>query len=309
MPALSRARRDYSYAESWAEAPAAAGEEDAAEGGRCGGRGVTLTPTLVSVWLALTDCTLDNGCMVVLPKGEGRAFTWPMLCRMAFTLHHGMMLTGRATLARPSSAEHDPLFERPDHDDHLRVATEGARGVTECRFNLAAGRPLPAPAGSVLTWSGCAPVALSFPRFAHTHTAMFYRSPVGGGTACCGETKKRRSLGNRNTVHWGSACNAAGAGRPRRSMAVTFRRKDLSSGGCCPPSAAATPQKASAEDGGEAAAAAAAPAWLRGGLLSREQARALSLEDRLKLVAQGLLLYSRWYSMPSALPLPLVKLQ
>ena len=28
-----------------------------------------LKPTLVSVWLALTDCTLDNGCMVVLPRG------------------------------------------------------------------------------------------------------------------------------------------------------------------------------------------------------------------------------------------------
>lgn len=92
-------------------------------------------------------------------------------------------------------------------------------------------------------------------------------------------------------------------------MAVTFRRADFSSGGC--PSASAPPAAAE-EPGGSTIAAqqedAAAPAWLRGGLLSREQARALTMADRLKLVAQGLLLYSRWYDMPQALPHPLVAL-
>lgn len=55
-----------------------------------------------------------------------------------------------------STAEHDPLFALPDHRDHLRAATEGAPGVTECRFALAAGRPLPVQAGAVLAWAGCA---------------------------------------------------------------------------------------------------------------------------------------------------------
>lgn len=107
---------------------------------------------------------------------------------------------------------------------------------------------------------------------------------------------------NRNTVHWGSACNTVGAGNPRRSVAVTFRRADLAPGaGHHGPAAAQA-----APTGG--AAEALSPAWLRGGLLSREQAKRLNMTERLKVVAQGLLLYSRWYSIPAELPLPLVKM-
>lgn len=84
-------------------------------------------------------------------------------------------------------------------------------------------------------------------------------------------------------------------------MAVTFRRADLA--------AASGSGVGGGEEAGAAASSSHQPAWLRGGLLSREQARALSMADRLALVAQGLLLYSRWYKMPAAaaLPLPLVQ--
>jgi hypothetical protein len=34
----------------------------------------------------------------------------------------------------------------------------------------------------------------------------------------------------------------------------------------------------------------------------REHARSLTLEGRFQLVAQSLLLYSQWYSLPSSLP-------
>lgn len=46
-------------------------------------------PHLMNVWVPLTDATLDNGCMYVLPR------------------------------------EFDPLFDQPDHPNHLKCATPG----------------------------------------------------------------------------------------------------------------------------------------------------------------------------------------
>lgn len=70
-----RLSRDYSFAESWAA--------EAAPTSGSGGE-----PTLVSVWLALTDCTLDNGCMVVLPKGAPSLEVLPLRGRTASFSSH-----------------------------------------------------------------------------------------------------------------------------------------------------------------------------------------------------------------------------
>ena len=76
----------------------------------------------------MTEATLDNGCLVVLPK------------------------------------QSDPLWARADHPGHTRAATEvggdgpagggGAGQVTELRFPVAAARPLPARKGALIAWHG-----------------------------------------------------------------------------------------------------------------------------------------------------------
>mmetsp|Transcript_32484 Transcript_32484/g.97256 ORF Transcript_32484/g.97256 Transcript_32484/m.97256 type:complete len:476 (-) Transcript_32484:51-1478(-) len=76
------------------------------------------SPIKLSVWLPLVDSTLDNGCMYVLPKN----------C--------------------------DALFDKPSDRLHMAAAKRNDEGDLICRFPIHHVRPLPAPAGSVLSWMG-----------------------------------------------------------------------------------------------------------------------------------------------------------
>ena len=78
-------------------------------------------PRLLNVWMPLNDVTVDNGCLYLLPR------------------------------------EHDELFARPDHEDHLKPAVLSRRGLTmemKLRVDLGAFRPMPCGAGTMLAWCG-----------------------------------------------------------------------------------------------------------------------------------------------------------
>lgn len=152
--------------------------------------------TIINVWVPLCNATLDNGCMYVVPK------------------------------------EFDPLFDKPEDPSHLKAALPGPRDDEfRCRINLGGGRPLPAPAGSVLMWNG-------------------------------------------NTVHWGAATSAANP-QPRASFSVAFRRR------------------------------AAKASHLERSLptMTPSEVLALTLPQRMQLIAQGLLLFKWWFKLEeSTLP-------
>jgi len=78
------------------------------------------SPAILTVWIPLNDATLDNGCMYVVPR------------------------------------EFDTDFARTDnHHAHMNPATEVQRGLSsKIHFPLHGVRALPAPAGSLLAWSG-----------------------------------------------------------------------------------------------------------------------------------------------------------
>lgn len=76
------------------------------------------TPSLLSLWVPLTDVTTDNGCMFVVPS------------------------------------EADDLLHQPSHRKHLLPFDRETR---RCNFELASAVALaPAPAGSALCWLGSA---------------------------------------------------------------------------------------------------------------------------------------------------------
>ena len=108
-------------------------------------------PTQLNVWVPLTDATLTNGCMWVLPKN----------C--------------------------DPLFDKPDHPQHMGAATRDPDGSLVCRFPIHHARPLPAPEGAIVAWqsnlvhwgASCAPdAAVHTPR---TSMALTLRRRQRGG--------------------------------------------------------------------------------------------------------------------------------
>ena len=70
-----------------------------------------------------------------------------------------------------------------------------------------------------------------------------------------------------NCIHWGSSCSPSSFLEPRKSIAMSFRV-----------SAEKRPIASYERD-----------------LLSREQVRALSLEDRLVIVAESMLMYAKWF--------------
>jgi len=118
-------------------------------------------PVKLSVWVPLSDATLDNGCMYVLPKN----------C--------------------------DELFDQPHHPQHMTAAKLTEDEELICCFPLQHARPLPAPAGSICSWQGnlihwgssCAPHRnLEQPRMsmALTLRKREFHSADAGITACCG---------------------------------------------------------------------------------------------------------------------------
>ena len=76
------------------------------------------TPKLLSVWIPVTDATLENGCMFAVPR------------------------------------EFDTCFEKHQDQAHMRSAGEVRPGVYKLRFPVQGARALPADAGSVLCWNG-----------------------------------------------------------------------------------------------------------------------------------------------------------
>ena len=79
-------------------------------------------PNVLSIWLPLNRVSVENGCMMVVPK------------------------------------QLDPHFHKRFAYAHMRPAIppdDDSNGATEVRFNLAAARALaPLPAGSVVAWVG-----------------------------------------------------------------------------------------------------------------------------------------------------------
>lgn len=81
-----------------------------------------------------------------------------------------------------------------------------------------------------------------------------------------------------NCIHWGSSCSPSSFLEPRKSIAMSFRV-----------SADRRPIASYERD-----------------LLSRERVRALSLEDRLVIVAESMLMYSKWFPAFKAFDLSLL---
>lgn len=70
--------------------------------------------------MPLTESTLDNGCLVVVPK------------------------------------EFDELFHQPDHKSHMKscIPCYDKQHQTKLSFDLQGSRPLPCSAGSLIAWQG-----------------------------------------------------------------------------------------------------------------------------------------------------------
>ena len=162
----------------------------------------------------------------------------------------------------------DRLFDDPDHPDHLRPAQTEADGGHALRFPVGAARAIPAEAGSVCLWAG---------------QTIHYGSP------CRLTAKDLDKFEGEDPVSEGvvRARDARGVSpareprrrRPRRSMACTFRV---------------------ARDSGLGS-----PEIHEGGALpylSRSACRRLTVAQRVRLIAQSLVLYSRWYDLPAFLP-------
>ena len=192
-------------------------------------RGDAGEPTLLCVWMPLTDATLDTGCLHVLPRGADR--TW----------------------------------DDPDHPDHLRPAEREPGGGAAVRFSLADVRALPAEAGSVCAWAGQTVHWGGSCRLREDDDAYEGENPTEEGLV-----KIRHARGLPDPEPRRLPRRA----RPRRSLACTFR-------------------KASA---GEFACGGALP------LMTRAECAALDVAGRVRLIAQSLVLYSRWYDLPAFLP-------
>ena len=162
----------------------------------------------------------------------------------------------------------DRLFDDPDHPDHLRPAQTEADGGHALRFPVGAARAIPAEAGSVCLWAGQTIHYGSPCRLTARDLERFEgEDPVGEGLV---RARDARGV---------SPARAPRRRRPRRSMACTFRvardsERDLPEihqGGALP-------------------------------YLSRSACRRLTVAQRVRLIAQSLVLYSRWYDLPAHLP-------
>jgi hypothetical protein len=238
--------RDYSAKEAWTNGVQV---------------GVGGDPTLLSVWMPVTDATLDSGCLYVVPRGA------------------------------------DKCWDDPTHPDHLRPAEAEPGGGAALHFPLACARPLPAAAGSVCMWAG---------NTIHWGAACRIREGgdgggeggeggaggvggeggAGGADGAFGEVRGSGAGTTEQQQQQGGGGGSGGRGsagqgqqgqrrpRPRHSIAMTFRKRGAPAAGC-----------SMFSDG-----------------LSREECAAMDVAARVRLVAQSLVLYSRWYELPTSLP-------
>jgi hypothetical protein len=79
-----------------------------------------------------------------------------------------------------------------------------------------------------------------------------------------------------NTIHWGGSCSQHSAASPRKSIAMTFRRRSV----------------AQLEGAGEP--------------ITQESARTMSANMRLALIARSLLLYNQWHTLKSSAVPPVI---
>lgn len=166
--------------------------------------------------------------------------------------------------------ESDQLFDDSEHPDHLRPASTETDGGTACRFPIAAARPLPTEAGSVCMWAGQTIHWGGVCRL----TDNELDTAEGEDAASDGVVKIRHLMG------LDDGKTSAKLRRPRRSLACTFRDGNK----------VVTGEDNENHKGG------ALP------YMSQTECRNLTIEDRVKLIAQSLVLYSRWFEMPAYLP-------
>ena len=143
-------------------------------------------PKIVSVWIPVTDATIENGCMYVVDKVRHGAF--------ARIKEFDRPWLGSLQCVLLDLKEDDANFDKPETYAHMRSALrepdhfertppgEPTPFSTRLRFDLSAARPLIVPAASTCAWFG-------------------------------------------NLIHWGSRCTRY-AHTPRVSITCTFRRKD-----------------------------------------------------------------------------------
>eukprot|EP00928_Gymnodinium_smaydae_P045674 TRINITY_DN30406_c0_g3_i1.p1 TRINITY_DN30406_c0_g3~~TRINITY_DN30406_c0_g3_i1.p1 ORF type:complete len:556 (-),score=117.04 TRINITY_DN30406_c0_g3_i1:120-1787(-) len=93
-------------------------------------------PKLISVWVPLTDVTIDSGCMYVVPREFDTSFA-------SDGAYEHMQVLSEATWAVQSELKEGAAATRP----------EALRTTAICGFPLAGARPLPCARGSVLTWN------------------------------------------------------------------------------------------------------------------------------------------------------------
>lgn len=146
--------------------------------------------------------------------------------------------------------------------DHLRPAEAEPGGGAVLHFPVAAARPLPAAAGSVCAWAGNT-----------IHWGAACRIRDGNGERGSSE---ERGGGDCGTGEGGGRGRGGGGGggdlRPRHSVACTFRRRS-------------------------------APVFCSAlAAMTREECAAMDVAARVRLVAQSLVMYSRWYTLPPSLP-------
>ena len=160
----------------------------------------------------------------------------------------------------------DRTWDDPDHPDHLRPAEREPGGGAALRFSPAESRALPAEAGSVCAWAGQTVHWGGSCRLREDDDTYEGENPGEDGLI---KIRHARGVPDATPTRGGPR-----RARPRRSVACTFR-------------------KASA---GEFACGGTLP------LMTRAECAALDVAGRARLIAQSLVLYSRWYDLPAFLP-------
>ena len=109
-------------------------------------------PTLLSVWLPLTEVTTDNGCMMIVPRTLDRHFTnrWAYAhMRPALLGDDDGVLELRFDLQAPRVA----TVSTPAHPSSAPACTVcETAGLRDCFFLKAARALAPLARGSIVAW-------------------------------------------------------------------------------------------------------------------------------------------------------------